>query len=412
MKIYDSPKKPLPEPLSGAAINSFAHFTITERFPKIVRELLADNEFPSQVRQNLENLVQEILSSPLRPLNDLSAPDVQDWQIYITPYLGKNWLQVPWFFVEMFFYRRILEAIGYFQAGFFKGYDPFLDQKQRVLESASVSIRDLGDHLEESLNNKHLITGKQRADLQQLLTLNVWGNQADLSMWSASEVRPDHQSSADQRSHLLVDQAEAVFNYLTTLKNKPSRVDFILDNYGPELVHDIGLADYLLSTNMISSIRFHAKPTPHYVSDAMIKDIHATIDYLAKRQEDSVRRLAQRIVDHIDKGRLELKEDFFWTSPLYFWDMPKHIHQELVESDLVISKGDANYRRLAGDLNWPPTTPFADVVRYFPSPLLALRVLKAELALGLTPEQVLNLESQDPKWKVNGNWAVIQFYCP
>jgi hypothetical protein len=92
--------------------------------------------------------------------------------------------------------------------------------------------------------------------------------------------------------------------------------------------------------------------------------------------------------------------------------MPKHIHQELVESDLVISKGDANYRRLAGDLNWPPTTPFADVVRYFPSPLLALRVLKAELALGLTPEQVLNLESQDPKWKVNGNWAVIQFYCP
>jgi hypothetical protein len=78
----------------------------------------------------------------------------------------------------------------------------------------------------------------------------------------------------------------------------------------------------------------------------------------------------------------------------------------------VISKGDANYRRLAGDLDWPSTTPFADVVRYFPSPLLALRVLKAELALGLAPEQVLNLEKQDPSWKVNGNWAVIQFYHP
>jgi uncharacterized protein with ATP-grasp and redox domains len=411
MNKYDSPIKPLPEPLSGSAINSFAHFTITERFPKIVRELLADNEFPSQVRQNLENLIQEILSSPLRPLNDDSAPDVQDWHRYITPYLGKNWLQVPWFFVEMFFYRRILEAIGYYQAGSLKGYDPFLKQKQRLLESASVSIRELGEQLEESLDNQHQFAEKQRADLQQLLTLDVWGNQADLSMWSASETRPDHQNSDDQRSHLLVDRAEEVFNYLTTLEKKPSRVDFILDNYGPELVHDIGLADYLLSTNMVSSIRFHAKPTPHYVSDAMIKDIYATIDYLAGRKEESVRRLATRIMEHIHEGRLELKEDFFWTSPLYFWEMPKHIHQELVESDLVISKGDANYRRLAGDLNWPPITPFEDVVCYFPTSLLALRVLKAELALGLTPEQVQKLEKQDPEWKVNGNWAVIQFYC-
>jgi len=412
MKIYDSPKKPLPEPLSGKTINSFAYFTITERFPKIVHELMVDNDFPPPVRQNLEDLVQEILSAPLRPLNDPSAPDGQDWQNYITPYLGKNWLQVPWFFVEMFFYRRILEAIGYFQTGSFKGYDPFLDQKQRLLESASVSIRDLGDHLEESLDHEHLFTGKQRADLKQLLTLNVWGNQADLSMWSARENRPDHKNSDDQRSHLLVDQAEAVFNYLTTFEEKPSRVDFILDNYGPELVHDIGLADYLLSTNMTSTIRFHAKPAPHYVSDAMIKDIHNTIDYLAGRQEKPVRMMANRIMAYIQEGRLELKEDFFWTSPLYFWEMPKHIHEELAESDLVISKGDANYRRLAGDLNWPPTTPFADVVRYFPAPLLALRVLKAELALGLTPEQVLNLERQDPKWLVNGNWAVIQFFCP
>jgi uncharacterized protein with ATP-grasp and redox domains len=412
MKTYDSPKKPLPEPLSGSAKNSFAYFTITERFPKIVHELLVDNDFPPPVRQNLEDLVQEILSASLLPLNDPAAPDVQDWQNNIAPYLGKNWLQVPWFFVEMYFYRRILEAIGYYQAGLLKGYDPFLKQKQRVLVTASASIQDLGGHLEESLDNKHLSTGKIRADLQQLMMLNVWGNQADLSMWSASETRPDHQNSDDQRSHLLVDQTEVVINYLATLEDKPSRVDFILDNYGPELVHDIGLADYLLSSNMVSSVRFHAKPCPHYVSDAMIKDIHTTIDYLAGSQEKSVRKLAKRIMAHIQEGRLEIKEDFFWTSPLYFWEMPKRIYQELVESDLVISKGDANYRRLAGDLNWLPTTPFADVVRYFPTPLLALRVLKAELALGLTPEQVLNLERQDPKWLVNGNWGVIQFFCP
>jgi uncharacterized protein with ATP-grasp and redox domains len=412
MQIIDSPKKPLPESLSGSEIDSFAHITITKRFPKIVRELLVDNEFPPQVKQNLDNLVQEILSDPLRPLDDTSAPDYDDWQRYSIPYSGKNWLQVPWFFGEMYFYRRILDAIGYYEAGPLNGYDPFLRQKQRALESASNSIRRLGEQLEKSLDQGLQRTDNKLADLQQLLTLNVWSNQADLSMWSSSEARPDHQDPADQQSHLLVDQAEAVFDYLTKLDTKPSRVDFILDNYGPELVHDIGLADYLLSMKMVSRIRFHAKPTPHYVSDAMIKDIHATISYLAQMSDKPVQNLAKRINEHTEKGNLEIKDDYFWASPLNFWEMPERIHQELNESDLVISKGDANYRRLAGDLDWPSTTPFADVVRYFPSPLLALRVLKAELALGLAPEQVLNLEKQDPSWKVNGNWAVIQFYHP
>ncbi len=406
------PKKPFPQPLSGSEIGSFAHLTITKRFSKIIRELIQDNEFPSRVIQNLEQLTQEIRSDSLRLLNDPTAPVVQDWNRYITPYLENNWLQVPWFFVEMYFYRRIIEAIGYYQAGSLEGYDPFLKQKQSALESASGSIHYLGELLEKSLDQQGLFNGNQQHDLEQILTLNVWSNQADLSMWSASDVRPHHQGSADQQSHLLVDQAVPVFDYLTALKNKPSRVDFILDNYGPELVHDLGLADYLLNTKMVSNIRLHAKPHPHYVSDAMIKDIHATIKHLAESEENSVQSMARRIKEQNDQGSLEIKEDFFWTSPLSFWEMPKHIHQELAESDLVISKGDANYRRLAGDLKWPPTTPFADVVRYFPAPLLALRVLKAELALGLTSEQVFNLEKQDPKWKVNGNWAVIQFHRP
>jgi hypothetical protein len=119
--------------------------------------------------------------------------------------------------------------------------------------------------------------------------------------------------------------------------------------------------------------------------------------------------MSARVQDHLDGDRLELKDDFFWTSPLYFWEMPASIRQELSESDLVISKGDANYRRLSGDLDWPPTTSFQDVVRYFPTPLVALRVLKAELALGLTANQVQNLDNQEPDWKFNGKWAVIQF---
>jgi uncharacterized protein with ATP-grasp and redox domains len=411
MKSYDTPKLPLPKPLTGLKNGTFAHITITERLPKIALETLAVNYFPPQVRENLENLLQEIPLSALRPLKDTSAPDFQDWQQYLSAYVGKNWLQVPWFFAEMYFYRRILEAIGYYRPGPLPGYDPFLKQKLHVLKSTSSSLHALGDQLQQILDDPQASESRQRTNLLKLLVLNVWGNQADLSMWSASENRPDYQTTDDQHTHLLVEDANAVFEYLNANKKKPTRIDFILDNFGPELVSDIALADFMLSTKMCASARFHAKPCPHYVSDAMIKDIYYTIDYLASNKKESIRRMALNTMEHIKQGHLEIKEDYFWTSPLPFWEMPNHIHQELAESDLVISKGDANYRRLAGDLDWAATTPFADVVRYFPSPLLALRVLKAELALGLASDQVQKLDKQDSRWKVNGNWAVIQFFA-
>ena len=44
------------------------------------------------------------------------APDLDAWKNYVNPYLGQNWYQPPWFFTEHYFYRRILEATGYFQS--------------------------------------------------------------------------------------------------------------------------------------------------------------------------------------------------------------------------------------------------------------------------------------------------------
>ncbi len=412
MNKYATPKTPLPEPLSGSVSGSFAHYTVTQRFPKILHQTLADNEFPPNIRLNIESLIEEIPSALLTEIIDPGSPDVKDWQRYIDPYLGKNWLQVPWFFVEMYFYRRILAAIGFHQPGVTGGYDPFIEQKQQALESAGDSISNLGEQLTQALGSWQSGSEDQGADLKQLLVLNVWGNQADLSMWSADENRPDHQDMANQRAHLLVDDSNQVFEYLDSNHEGSKVIDFVLDNYGPELVHDLALADYLLSTGLVSVVRFHAKPTPHYVSDAMIKDIHSTIAYLAGNSEKSVREFAKRVNEHLQVGRLDLKEDYFWTSPLYFWEMPHHLHRELSQSVMVISKGDANYRRLSGDRNWPPTTPFREVLRYFPSPILALRVNKAELALGMSPEQVQTLDDQDPDWMFNGNWAVIQFHNP
>ena len=409
MNDFTSPKPPLPEPLSGSAIGSFAHTTITERFPKIVRETIADNDFPEEILRNLEQLISDIPFEPIRDLQDAGAPDLAAWKMNLQPFTGKNWLEVPWFVAEMYFYRRILEATGFHQPGDFQGFDPFRLQKKRVLESADSSTINLAELLERSLQNRQTGSTGWQAHLRELLVLNVWGNQADLSMWSSNEERPDHKASDDQQSHLLVEDSSLVAKFFNTGSDRIQQVDFILDNYGPELIHDIGLADYLLAINLTQTVRFHAKPTPHYVSDAMIPDVLSTQAYLEGHREAAVRNLGHRIAGYLQEGQLEITQDHFWTSPTYFWDMPTYIRDLLSSADLVVSKGDANYRRLAGDLDWSPTTSFEYVMRYFPTALLALRVLKAELALGLSLSQVERLDFDDPQWKVNGNWAVIQF---
>jgi hypothetical protein len=79
------------------------------------------------------------------------------------------------------------------------------------------------------------------------------------------------------------------------------------------------------------------------------------------------------------------------------------------QSDLVISKGDAHYRRLLGDRHWAFTIPFTKVMSYFSAPLLALRACKSEVICDLTPGQAEALSKVDAKWMTNGQWAVIQF---
>ena len=85
--------------------------------PELGRLALAENDFPPHVVARLERLLSEIPESPLRPLDDPGAPDVDDWNRALVPYTAQDWLQVPWFVAETYFYRRILEASGYFQPG-------------------------------------------------------------------------------------------------------------------------------------------------------------------------------------------------------------------------------------------------------------------------------------------------------
>ena len=402
MTTYNQPSLPLPQPLRGVEIGTFAHNTITVRMPNIARRTLAENDVPSDVVANVEALIDEIDNGRIRPLTD-----GHDWDEYTAVYEGQNWLTPPWFFSETYFYRRILEATGYFGNGPTAGHDPFASQKKQGLIATMPATRALAARLSD-----WLAQGLQETTFANLLAIDLWGNQADLSLWptDAGE-KPDHADSASQQEHLLTDDTTAVTHYLTTrLQDSPTtRLDFLIDNAGFELIGDLALADYLLSSNACQTVRFHLTIHPTFVSDAMISDVQATIAYLQADEDEHVRAFGNRLAECVVNGRFQLHTHPYWTSPLPGWELPTDLQVNLSAASLIISKGDANYRRLLGDRHWPYITPFDDVVCYLPTPLVALRTLKSDVLIGIKPGQQAVLDQKDPDWLINGRWGLIQF---
>jgi hypothetical protein len=118
--------------------------------------------------------------------------------------------------------------------------------------------------------------------------------------------------------------------------------------------------------------------------------------------------LAERVVGWRRTGKLKTATHPFYTSSLFYPALPADLRRELGRSNLVILKGDANYRRLCSDAPWPPETPFAEVVADFPAPLAAIRTCKAEVMVGLPPGVAGALSAADPTWMVNGRRGLIQ----
>lgn len=392
------PQRPIPAPLCGSETGSFAEHTITRRLPDIGQRLFAENTFSAEVSERLKGLLAEIPHGMIQPISDPQAPDMPAWQHHSASYTSANWLQVPWFFAETYFYRRIIAAIDYFHTGL----DPFAYQKQQSLTTTLARIRTLAAQVQPLV-----AAGWHPESFISLLLLALWGNQADMSLWSAHDAsQPSHNDVASQQAHLLVNDAPGVARLLA--RATCPRVDIILDNAGFELMGDLCLADYLLSTGHISTVVLHTKLHPTFVSDATSADVQHTIAFLASDADAGLRAMGMRLQTALEDSRLHLQTHPFWTSPLPLWHIPDDLVQALAAATLVISKGDANYRRALGDAHWPYDTPFAEIVSYFPVPIVFLRTCKAEVMAGLAPGQAEELAQRDPHWLVNGEWGVMQ----
>ncbi|NCF66761.1 MAG: DUF89 family protein [Chloroflexi bacterium] len=397
------PGLPVPAPICSDIPGTWAHSTTTIRMPEIARRMLAENNFPPDTVSRVQALIDDIPAVPIRLLKQEKAPDTAAWNYAIHPYLGQDWLEPPWFVVETYFYRRLLEATGYFGPGQGQGLDPFAYQKRQGLLTARPVISTISSRLQAWLD-----LGWQEDYCAALVAIDLWGNRADLSLWPVEEggesIQADWEGAEAQN---LVDDTVQLTAYLSD--HQGVRIDFMIDNAGLELVADLALADYLLATTAAQTVTFHLKMHPTFVSDATIVDVQETAAFLAAQEVPAVAAFGSRLENYLATSRLLLRDNPFWTSPLAFWEMPADLRKDLSQSHLIISKGDANYRRLLGDRHWPYTTSFQAIMAYTPAPLLALRALKAEVAAGLSAEQIARLNKEDEEWMVNGRWGVIQF---
>jgi uncharacterized protein with ATP-grasp and redox domains len=320
------------------------------------------------------------------------------WIGTVTEHVGKSWHDLPWYFAESLFYLEVLLAWGYYSGDCPRfAVDPFEAFKEEELHRSGGAL-DLAADISSAVST----TPKDK--LRLLLHYCLWANRMDLSyrqllsMYRAP-LRIDE-------GHLLVDHAETVTEKLL----HASRIDLILDNAASELTCDLYLVYFLLQHSEDLNILLHCKKAPFYVSDAMAKDVLRTIASLERSGHSGLRRIGRMLTRNLEDGRLRLPEHYFWNGPLHFPEFPDDLKQELAESDLVVLKGDVNYRRLLCDRRWAPYVDMDSIVGYFPAALVTLRTTKSELVVDLKPEKVEELNIKDPKWMIEGRYGIIR-YC-
>nr|BFF20920.1 damage-control phosphatase ARMT1 family protein [Promicromonospora thailandica] len=320
------------------------------------------------------------------------ARDRAAWQVWSAAYVGQKWLDVPFLWAESYFYRLLLEATGYFGSGPWAGVDPFAPQKSAELDSPDLArdLENLGD----------LVGAPEQDGLSAALTAALWGNRADLG-FRMSDPSAQDRSQVDD---LVADDSAELWRLLDG--GTENRVHLVADNAGRELVADLVLIDRLLETGRAATVVLHLKPQPYYVSDATVTDLLQVLRRL-EAAGGAACGIAGRLGTAIGDGRVRVRAHAFWCTPLTFHEMPSDLVAELGGASVVVVKGDLNYRRLVGDAHWEPTTTFRDLTAYFPAPLVALRTLKSDVAVGVDPDRLAHLEATTPGWRTDGTHAVI-----
>ena len=106
----------LPPLIMTSEPGSFAHNTFEVRVPAILRDTIAAERLSARDRRRRSKSCTRS-SCRAHPPSAGRCAGRRVLEPRSAPYFGRTWLDVPWYWAEAYFYRRVLEATGYFQPG-------------------------------------------------------------------------------------------------------------------------------------------------------------------------------------------------------------------------------------------------------------------------------------------------------
>lgn len=307
-----------------------------------------------------------------------------------------KWHDVEWLFSECYLYRRISSLFR--RANEWKDYDCFARQKMDTFRSSRPAVVELAgryseivrgvkrrgsvvvDDEEGKKSKEELEEEAEKVLFIEMAEICLWGNATDLSLLTSLSYEDiqklqGSETKKEREKMVLVNELPEAFRLLYALKKEGRerrRVDIVLDNAGFELFVDLVLAGFLIETGLATEVVMHPKSIPWFVSDVVPKDLAELLRVmgdpkgfyentedgngkpLAEKEEEDIRFLFEHWSGLHQEGQLILRPNRFWTHPGSFWRMPKTapaLFEDLKESELVIFKGDLNYRKLCGDVS-------------------------------------------------------------
>ena len=266
--------------------------------------------------------------------------------------------------------------------------DTFKSSRPAVLELAA-RYRELAQEAESGKGaegkSPEQVEQAEKLLFSEMCEICLWGNATDLSLLTSLTYEDiqklqGSQARKDSQKNIIVNDLDAAFEAMQKARKEKKdgerRVDIVLDNSGFELFVDLILGGYLLSAGLATTVVLHPKRFPWFVSDVTPKDfsdlLNSMVDPqafytaaddsgktpppLSEKEVSDVQFLFEQWSQFHQDGKLILRPHAFWTTQGGYWRMPHvapELFEDLKESELVLFKGDLNYRKLVNDVSEP-----------------------------------------------------------
>ncbi|KAG5929986.1 hypothetical protein E4U42_003640 [Claviceps africana] len=452
---------------------SFAYDSVRIRWPVILTGAIDDvhravgrtdnaekQAEGKKIIEQLGNLKYEVLHDrALTPIVDDGYPEeVARYNKEIEHLGNPTWLDVPWLFSECYMYRRISTFFSFTKH--WKDHDIFARQKIDTFRTSRNAVVELAARYKELVAqlgaNSGVAHGEEAEKLlfTEMFEVCLWGNATDLSLLTNltyEDIQKLQGSKARKAAekNILINDLPLAYDTLKKARDegkKERRVDFVLDNSGFELYVDLILAGFLLTSGLATQVILRPKSIPWFVSDVLPADFGLLLNALSQPktffetpseddelQDKTPAPLTDKETEELlfvfqewatlhAEGQLIMRPNRYWTAGGSFWRLPTEapeLYEDMKGAELTIFKGDLNYRKLTGDAQWDPTTPWTTAI----GPMgpgsginvLSLRTCKADVVVGLPAGKDEELRATEGgggdsgarRWAFHGKWAVV-----